>query len=290
LGKTSLTGDNVISKEKIIHLEFSIALVLMVGSLFFVTTREIPVSVEYDTQSLDETNQQAISVIEGLASLSASYQNGLEELKSLSSSEGVNRLVSEGATVGRVFYINGEPFYYVVSLKEYDKAASNVMLNSVAKINQSYIRPLTADIEFLAQQFEKNYPDKTKRAMAILGLIQNLGYDMNDHHIVKHPTVTLMEGGVCIDLVLACGALLKAADIDCAILIFEDERHAAIGISDIDFSKFQNTQTMIVEYEGIQYLICETTSLRHPAGSDLMGSQGSIDASAVSLIIPYEFP
>jgi hypothetical protein len=290
LGKTSLTGDNVISKEKIIHLEFSIALVLMVGSLFFVTTREIPVSVEYDTQSLDETNQQAISVIEGLASLSASYQNGLEELKSLSSSEGVNRLVSEGATVGRVFYINGEPFYYVVSLKEYDKAASNVMLNSVAKINQSYIRPLTADIEFLAQQFEKNYPDKTKRAIAILGLIQNLGYDMNDHHIVKHPTVTLMEGGVCIDLVLACGALLKAADIDCAILIFEDERHAAIGISDIDFSKFQNTQTMIVEYEGIQYLICETTSLRHPAGSDLMGSQGSIDASAVSLIIPYEFP
>jgi hypothetical protein len=290
LGKTSLTGDNVISKEKIIHLEFSIALVLMVGSLFFVTTREIPVSVEYDTQSLDETNQQAISVIEGLASLSASYQNGLEELKSLSSSEGVNRLVSEGATVGRVFYINGEPFYYVVSLKEYDKAASNVMLNSVAKINQSYIRPLTADIEFLAQQFEKNYPDKTKRAMAILGLIQNLGYDMNDHHVVKHPTVTLMEGGVCIDLVLACGALLKAADIDCAILIFEDERHAAIGISDIDFSKFQNTQTMIVEYEGIQYLICETTSLRHPAGSDLMGSQGSIDASAVSLIIPYEFP
>lgn len=280
----------MISKEKIIHLEFSIALVLMVGSLFFVTTREIPVSVEYDTQSLDETNQQAISVIEGLASLSASYQNGLEELKSLSSSEGVNRLVSEGATVGRVFYINGEPFYYVVSLKEYDKAASNVMLNSVAKINQSYIRPLTADIEFLAQQFEKNYPDKTKRAMAILGLIQNLGYDMNDHHVVKHPTVTLMEGGVCIDLVLACGALLKAADIDCAILIFEDERHAAIGISDIDFSKFQNTQTMIVEYEGIQYLICETTSLRHPAGSDLMGSQGSIDASAVSLIIPYEFP
>lgn len=280
----------MISKEKIIHLEFSIALVLMVGSLFFVTTREIPVSVEYDTQSLDETNQQAISVIEGLASLSASYQNGLEELKSLSSSEGVNRLVSEGATVGRVFYINGEPFYYVVSLKEYDKAASNVMLNSVAKINQSYIRPLTADIEFLAQQFEKNYPDKTKRAIAILGLIQNLGYDMNDHHVVKHPTVTLMEGGVCIDLVLACGALLKAADIDCAILIFEDERHAAIGISDIDFSKFQNTQTMIVEYEGIQYLICETTSLRHPAGSDLMGSQGSIDASAVSLIIPYEFP
>lgn len=280
----------MISKEKIIHLEFSIALVLMVGSLFFVTTREIPVSVEYDTQSLDETNQQAISVIEGLASLSASYQNGLEELKSLSSSEGVNRLVSEGATVGRVFYINGEPFYYVVSLKEYDKAASNVMLNSVAKINQSYIRPLTADIEFLAQQFEKNYPDKTKRAMAILGLIQNLGYDMNDHHVVKHPTVTLMEGGVCIDLVLACGALLKAADIYCAILIFEDERHAAIGISDIDFSQFQNTQTMIVEYEGIQYLICETTSLRHPAGSDLMGSQGSIDVSAVSLIIPYEFP
>ena len=280
----------MISKEKIIHLEFSVALVLMVASLFFVATREIPVSVEYDTQSLDQTNQQAMTVIEGLTSLSASYQNGLEELKSLSSNEGVNRLLSEEATVGRIFYINGEPFYYVVSLKEYEKASSNVMLNSVAKINQSYIRPLTADIEFLAQQFEKNYPDKTRRALAILGLIQNLGYDMNDHHMVKHPTVTLMEGGVCIDLVLACGALLKAADINCAILIFENERHAAIGISDIDFSQFKNTQTMVIEYEGIQYLICETTSLRHPAGSDLMGSQGSIDAGAVSLIIPYEFP
>jgi hypothetical protein len=280
----------VISKEKIIHLEFTIALVLMVASLYFVTTREIPVTVEYDTRSLNETNQQALSVVEDLASLSASYQTGLEELKSVSTYEGVNRLSSEEATVGKVFYINGEPFFYVVSLEEYEEAASNVMLNSVAKISGSYIRPLTADIEFLAQQFEKKYPDKTERALAILGLIQDLGYDMNDHHMVKHPTVTLMRGGVCIDLVLACGALLKAADIDCAILIFEDDRHAAIGIADINFDQFDDVENMVVDYEGVQYLICETTSLRHPAGSDLMGSQGAIDNSTVTLIIPYEFP
>jgi len=280
----------VISKEKIIHIEFSIALVLMVASLFFVTTREIPVTVEYDTQSLEKTNQQAISVVEDLSSLTASYQSGLEDLKTFSAYEGVIRLSSEEATVGRIFYINGEPLYYVVSLEEYEKADSNVLLNSVAKINQSYIRPLTADIEFLAQQFRKKYPDRTERALAILALVQNLGYDMNEHHVVKHPTVTLMRGGVCIDLVIACGALLKAADIDCAILIFKNERHAAIGIADIDFTQFPDTENMLVEYEGMQYLICETTSLRHPAGSDLMGSQGSIDKSAVTLIIPYEFP
>jgi hypothetical protein len=46
-----------------------------------------------------------------------------------------------------------------------------------------------------------------------------------------------MRGGVCVDLAIACGALLKEADIECAILIFGNQQHATIGISDIEFEK-----------------------------------------------------
>ncbi|MBU7035464.1 MAG: hypothetical protein HXS49_09755 [Theionarchaea archaeon] len=270
----------------VFHFEF-LAMLVLVGCIFFVQlTREVPVSVQVDASPLQEVNGQMSQNVSQLNSLYALYELNLEELKSLSQYNGFDRLSSEQAVVGRVLYVHGEPFFYFLSLKEYLEAEYNTLSNSVSRVNKSYIRPLTPDIGFLADQFKARYPDRTDRALAILALIQNVGYDQNDSYVVKHPTVTLMKGGVCIDLVIACGALLRAADINCAILIFGNERHAAIGISDIDFARFDTDENMMVEFQGKKYLICETTSLRYPAGSEL----GSIDAEAVTLVIPYEFP
>lgn len=255
-------------------------------------SREIPVNVHIDDTSIQSANLKLESEVEELTSLQELYKLNLEELRSLPTSGALDRLASEEAIVGRVFYISGEPFFYYISLKEYGEAEYNVRLNSASTVDASYIRPLTADIEFLARQFRDRYPDKTERALAILSLIQNLGYDENDSTFVKHPTVTLMRGGVCIDLAIACGAILRAADIHCALLIFRNERHAAIGISDIDFERFQEQidESAIIDFEGRKYLICETTSLRHPAGDSLKGTFGPINAETVELIIPYEFP
>jgi hypothetical protein len=279
-----VTGMN--RNQWVLHLEVLVVLVMVSCTILVQLTREVPVSVQVDASPLQEANGQMSQNINQLYSLYAEYQVNLDELKSLSQYNGFDRLSSEQAVVGRVFYVGGEPFFYFLSLKEYMEAEYNTLRNSVSKVDKSYIRPLTPDIQFLANQFKERYPDKSDRALAILALIQNVGYDQNDSYVVKHPTVTLMRGGVCIDLVMACGALLKAADINCAILIFGNERHAAIGISDVDFDRFDTDKDVIVEFQGKKYLICETTSLRYPAGSEL----GSIDAEAVTLVIPYEFP
>jgi hypothetical protein len=279
-------------RDWIFHSEFLVIIILISAVMHIEYNREIPVNVEIDTTSLNDTNLELAYKLDQLNSLHGLYRLSLEELKSLSIRGGLDRLSSEEAIVGRVFYIGGNPIYYYVSLEEYLEAEYNVMTNSVYEIDESYIRPLTADIKFLADQFVQQYPDKTDRAIAILSLIQNIGYNQNDMELVNHPTVTLMRGGVCIDLVIACGAVLKAADINCAILIFEKQYHAAIGISDIDFERFQNevAEKGIIEYEGREYLICETTSLRHPAGENLESSLGPLNAETVVLIIPYEFP
>jgi hypothetical protein len=279
-------------KDWIFHIEFAIILIIICSIFVTEYTRDIPVNVDIDYSSLHNTNIQLKSGINKLISLHDMYEMNLEDLRSLSTCEGLDRLSSDEAIVGRVFYIEGEPFYYYLSLEEYVEAEDDVLLNSASKVNKSYIRPLTPDIKFLARQFVERYEDKTDRAIAILSLIQNIGYDENDDYWVKHPTVTLMKGGVCIDLVIACGALLKAADIDCAILIFKDQRHATIGISGIEFEKFKKniTANSIIKYGDQEYLICETTSLRHPAGNELKGALGPISAETVTMIIPYEFP
>ncbi|MBU7019299.1 MAG: hypothetical protein HXS44_17465 [Theionarchaea archaeon] len=279
-------------REWIVHIEFLIVVALIGSFFYFDAVREIPVRVEIDASSINNARQELTSEIDQLYSLHDLYRLSLEDLRNLSPRAGIDRLSSEEAAVGRIFYINGEPFYYYVSLKEYMEADFNIKTNSASLIDKSYIRPLTADIEFLARQFVQRYPDKTQRALAILTLIQNLGFDENESNVVKHPTVTLMRGGVCIDLVIACGALLKAADINCAILIFKNQRHAAIGITDIDLEKFGEkiTEDSVIEFEGQTYLICETTSLRHAAGDELKGTLGSINAETVTDIIPYEFP
>lgn len=282
------------SKGWIFQIEFLIVLVLASVILYTEYTREIPVNVGVvvDASKANEANQYLVAEIDKLASLQQLYQLNLEELRSLPFCEAFDRLSSEVAIVGRVFYVGGEPFYYYVSLKEYMEADYNVKLNFASKVNESYIRPLTPDILFLARQFVERYPDRTDRALAILALIQNLGYDENDSIVVKHPTVTLMRGGVCIDLVLACGALLRAADIRCALLIFKYQHHAAIGIADIDFDRIQMEigERAVIQYNGVAYLICETTSLRYSAGEELKSTLGSIDAETVTLVIPYEFP
>ncbi len=281
-------------RDLIHHLESLAVVVLFASILYIDITREIPVKVDVDVDAspVQEAGTQLISEVDRLSSLQELYQLNLNDLRSLSTCGALDRLSSETAIVGRVFYIGGEPFYYYVSLKEYKEADFNALVNCASEIDKTYIRPLTPDIEFLARQFVQRYPDKTERALAILTLIQNIGYDSNEAIKVKHPTVTLMQGGTCIDLAIACGALLRAADIRCALLIFRCQLHAAVGIADIDFGKLcrEIGEKSVIDFEGTEYLICETTSLRHPAGDSLSGNLGAVDSDTVTLVIPYEFP